>query len=93
MLLAPYTEGIGNPVDVVEPGCNERDLQDSAVVEPRGAQPFVVLRRDPGRVTGELGNVVEHHAVALIDGRGPVVTPDGVDEVVVQGHPTQKLCV
>src|SRR4030095_9691419 len=42
MLLAPYTQGIGDPVDIVEPGRNERDLQDGFVIESGGAQNLVI---------------------------------------------------
>ena len=42
MSIAPYTQGIGNAVDVVEPGRDERDLQDSFVIEPGRAQRLMM---------------------------------------------------
>jgi len=42
MLIAPYTEGVGDAIDVVEPGSDERDLQDSFVIEANGVQVFVI---------------------------------------------------
>jgi len=43
MLIAPYAQGIGYAVDVVEPGSDERDLQDSFVIEADGVQVFVIV--------------------------------------------------
>jgi hypothetical protein len=42
MLIAAYTQGVGDTIDVVEPGSDERDLQDSFVIEAGGAQVFVI---------------------------------------------------
>jgi len=42
MLIAPYTEGVGDAIDVVEPGSDERDLQDGLVIEANGVQVFVI---------------------------------------------------
>ncbi len=42
MLVAPYTEGVGDAIDVVEPGSDERDLQNSFVIEANGVQLFVI---------------------------------------------------
>ncbi len=42
MLIASYTEGVGDAIDVVEPGSDERDLQDGFVIEANGAQVFVI---------------------------------------------------
>ena len=58
---------IGNPVDVVKPGCDQGDLQDGAVVEASAAQPLVVQGRDLGRVLGELDHVVDHHSLCFGD--------------------------
>jgi hypothetical protein len=41
-LVAPHTQGVGDAVDVVEPGSDERDLQDSFVIEADGVQVFVI---------------------------------------------------
>ena len=32
-LIAPYSQSIGDTIDVIEPGRDERDLQDSFVIE------------------------------------------------------------
>ena len=42
ILIAPYTQGVGDPVDVVEPGCDERDLKDSFVIEATRAQFLMI---------------------------------------------------
>ena len=92
-LFASDAERVSDTVDVVEPGGDQRDLQDAPVVEAGGAQPLVVRRGDARGVAGQLGDEVEHHAVPLVDRRGPVVAPDGLDQPLIQCDPTQKLCV
>ena len=42
MLIAPYTQGVCDAIDVVEPGSDERDLQDGFVIEANGVQVFVI---------------------------------------------------
>jgi hypothetical protein len=42
-LLPADTESVGDAIDVVEPGGDERDLQDGAVVESGGAQFIVIV--------------------------------------------------
>ena len=59
--VAADPQRIGNPVDVVEPRRDQRDLQDRPVVKAGTAQPFVVQGRDLGRVLGELDHVIDHH--------------------------------
>src|SRR5262249_16888222 len=55
VLLVPSdAERVGDAVDVVEPGGDERDLEDTAVVESRLPQAGVVRRRDARRVAGQL---------------------------------------
>src|SRR5258708_20503383 len=71
---APHTEGIGHPVDVIEPRRDQGDLQNPAVVEPHTPQLFMVRRADACRVARELRHVVEHHTLLLGDrGLGVIV--------------------
>src|SRR5207245_2704523 len=42
--LASDAECIGNAINVVEPGSDERDLQDAFVVEASGAELLVIVR-------------------------------------------------
>ena len=64
-----------------------------AVVEAVGSQPLVVQGRDLGRVLGELDHVVDHHSLCSVIGACRVVFPQRLDQSIVQGDPTQKLCV
>jgi hypothetical protein len=63
--VAAYTERISDAIDVVEPGREQRDLQDASVVETDGAKPIVELRRDSRRVFRDLLDVLEHDAVLI----------------------------
>src|ERR1044072_5272583 len=76
LLLTSFSsnaEGVGDAVDVVEPGGDERDLEASASVEAGGAQALVVCGRDARGVARELRDVVEHRALGVCDGRARVV--------------------
>jgi hypothetical protein len=42
VLIASYTQGVGDAIDVVEPGGDERDLQNGFVIEANGVQVFVI---------------------------------------------------
>jgi hypothetical protein len=86
-------ERVCDAIDVVEPGSDQRDLQDGPVVEPGAAQPLVVVRGDLGCVLGELDHVVDHDALFFRDGSFRVVFLQCLDQCFVQRNPTQKLCV
>jgi len=91
--VAANPQCVGDAIDVVEPGGDQRDLQDGPVVEASAAQPFMILGRDLGCVLGELDHVVDHHPLAIRDGSFRVVLFQCLDQFFVQGNPTQKLCV
>ena len=91
--FAADAQRIGDAIDVVEPGRDQCDLQDGAIVEADAAQPLVVQGRDLGRVLGELDHVVDHHPFLIRDRRLPVIFSQRLDERIIQGDPTQKLCV
>ena len=40
--IAPDAQSIRDAIDVVEPGCDERDLEDSSIIEANGVQSFVI---------------------------------------------------
>jgi hypothetical protein len=42
LLIAPYSQSIRYTIDVVEPGRDQRDLQDSFVIEADSAEFFMV---------------------------------------------------
>ena len=91
--IPAHPERVSNPVDVVEPGGDQGDLEDTAIVESDRPQPIVELRRNFGGVAGDLLGELEHHAVLLRDGRGSIVPRQGLDEGLIQRDATQKLCV
>jgi hypothetical protein len=53
----------------------------------------VVCGRVLGRVLGKLDHVVEHDPLLVCDRCPPVIFFQRLDKAVVQGDPTQKLCV
>jgi hypothetical protein len=53
----------------------------------------VIVWPDLRRVARESRDVVEHRAVARVNGRGAVVFFEGADEILIQSYSTQKLCV
>src|SRR5215469_1769052 len=67
--VAANAQRVSYPVDVVEPGGDQRDLQNALVVEARIAQPVVIFGTDLGCVLGELDHVVEHRPLQAIEGR------------------------
>ena len=86
-------QSIGNPIDVIEPGRDQRDLKNSAIVEAGGPEPPVMLGRDAGGVLRQLHDVVEHHPLRVRDGGGLVIAAQRLDELLIECDPTQKLCV
>jgi hypothetical protein len=88
-----HAESIGDTIDVVEPGSDQRDLKNSAVVETHGAESGVICGRALGGVFGQLHDVIEHDAVLIGDGRGLVVFLQRIDHFFVERDATQKLCV
>jgi hypothetical protein len=91
--LAPDPERIGNSVDVVEPGSDQRDLQNAAIVETNGPQTLVIERPNPGRIFCQLDDIIDHHLLGFGDRCRLVVFLERLDECIIQRDPTQKLCV
>ncbi len=84
---------IGDAVDVIEPRGDQRDLEYSLVVKSRRTQGFKIYSADAGGVLRQLHHVIQHHSIRRGDGRIGVVLPQRADEVVIESHGTQKLCV
>jgi hypothetical protein len=53
----------------------------------------VVQGRNPGRVLGELDHIIDHHPFGFGDRCLGIIVLKRLDEIVVQGDPTQKLRV
>ena len=92
-LLSSHSQRVGYAVNVVEPGGDQRYLQNRLVVEAGGTQPLMIVFPDFGRIFGDLHYVVEHDPLLGSDGSGGVILFQRIDESCVQSDPTQKLCV
>src|SRR5882724_2624610 len=57
--FAAYAQSVSYFIDVVEPGRNQRDLQNAFVVEASRPQSVMIRRRAASRVFGQLGHVIE----------------------------------
>jgi hypothetical protein len=72
-LIAADAEGVRDPVDVVEPGSDQGDLEDAAVVETYFAETVDVGTGAQCGVLREFHDVVEHGAILRREWRLGVV--------------------
>jgi hypothetical protein len=72
-LFASYAQRVCDPIDVVEPGCDERDLQNPLIVESNSTQAVVVILPDFGGVLRKFDHVVQHDALLRGYGGGRVI--------------------
>ena len=63
LLLSPHSQRIRDSVDLVEPRCNQRDLQNPLILKPGRSKLPVVVFPHPGRIPGELYHIVQHHSL------------------------------
>jgi len=56
-----YPQCVRDPIDVIEPGSDQRYLQYALVIKARCSQLIVMLPADFCRVSGQLYDVVEHN--------------------------------
>src|SRR5580704_18664250 len=49
-LFPPHPQRVRHAIDVVEPGSDQRDLQNSLIIKSRGSQPFDIIFPNLGRV-------------------------------------------
>ena len=92
-LFPPHAQRICHSIDVVEPCCDERDLQDADIVESGCAQALMIHRSDLCCVLRELDHVVEHDLIGVRGGSRAVVAFQRADQCLIERDPTQKLCV
>jgi len=92
-LVSTNSQRVGYPIDIVKPGCNQRNLQNAPIVKARHSQPLMILPRKACGVVGELSHVVEHEPIRLRNRSRPVVLLQGPHQLFVKGNATQKLCV
>jgi hypothetical protein len=67
LLIAPDAQGIRHAIDVIEPRRYQRNLQNSPVVEANGSEFCVIVRRNFGRILGQLHYIIEYCAILLTD--------------------------
>jgi hypothetical protein len=92
-LFPPHPQPVGHSIDVVEPRCNESDLQNCFVVETRTPQAVMIIFPDFGSVFGKFDHVVQHRALFPGDGSGRVVPLQRFNQCFIQRYSAQKLCV
>src|ERR1700687_2699067 len=73
LLIAPDAKSVRGAIDVIEPGRDQRNLQNAAVVETHGPEFCVIVRRNLGGILGQLHDVIEHGAILLADWGRPVI--------------------
>src|SRR6266446_419844 len=73
LLIAADAQSVRHAIDVIEPGRDQRNLQNTAVVEADGPELSVIVRRNFGGILGQLHNVIEHGAILFADRGGAVI--------------------
>src|SRR4029077_17516153 len=63
LLIAPDTQSIRHAIDVIEPGRDQRNLQNAAIVEAHGPEFGVIVRRNLGGILGQLHDVIKHGTI------------------------------
>ena len=64
-LIPAHTQSIRHAIDVVEPGCDQGDLQNSLIIKTSRSQPLMILLRDARRIARKLCDVIKHLTVLL----------------------------
>src|SRR5580700_1509412 len=62
-LLPPHAQRIRHPINIVKPRCNQRNLQDPAIIKPHRPQPVDIIFPTLGSVFGELYHILHHHSL------------------------------
>ena len=65
--LLAHSQAVRNAIDIVEPACDQVDLQNGLIAEADGAQPLQVAWCDGGGMARQLGGVVEHRPVGGVE--------------------------
>lgn len=92
-MAAADAKSIGDAIDVVEPGSNQCDLKNRAIVETSGAEAVEKVGANAGGVAGQLNDIFAHEELGGGNGRGAVVLAKRVDQFLIESDATQKLCV
>ena len=70
---SPHAQGVGYAVNVVKPGCNERDLENADIVKANRAKPIVILGRYLVSRLCQPHREIEHRAVSARQVGGAIV--------------------
>ena len=65
LLIPAHPQSVRHAIDIVEPGCNQCDLQDSLVIKTRCSQPFMILPGEARGIARKLRGVIKHLPVLL----------------------------
>jgi hypothetical protein len=90
---AAHTQRVRCAVDVVEPRRDKCDLQNRCIIEPRGAQLFVMTRSYLCSILREFHDVLAHDALGISNGCCLEIAAQHFHQAILQGYATQKLCV
>lgn len=78
-LIPAYAQSVSDAINIIEPRCNERDLQDCPIVEAGGPQFVMILAVDLRRVFREPNDIIQHDALLAGNRRGFVILPQGLN--------------
>ena len=92
-LVSPDTQSVGHAIDVVEPGCDQCDLEDRLVIKTSRPQALVIFRCDARGVVCELQDVFKHFPVLLGNRRSFIIFLQSLCQLLIQSNAPQKLCV
>ena len=93
LVLSADAERIGDPINIIKPSGDQRDLQNALVVKSVTAKLFVRLRRNFNGIFGQLCGVIEHRQFFCGKRRGLIVFENRLSQFIVSGGATQQLCV
>jgi hypothetical protein len=80
---AADTQSVRYAIDIVKPGRDEGDLENSAVVKAPRAECRVVCRTALRGVARQLHYVIDHHAILFADGRAFVIPLQRLNHVFI----------
>ena len=86
-------ESVGNTIDIVEPGRDQIDLQNSRIVEPLLPQVLHVCLLHPDGMSRQQSHIIQHCTIRRVQVGSAIIYPEGGNQRIVSGDSTQKLCV
>src|SRR5882672_3748297 len=65
LLIPAHAQSVRHAIDVVEPGCDQCDLQDSLVIKTGRSQALMIRAGDACGIARKLRGVIKHLPVLL----------------------------